>query len=87
MFTEHAYSSRRAEALLERLQGVLEARQPDGGVAAALRVIERQSSGCARDLWGFAAANAELAQAATCERSARWLWATAHDYARRAADV
>ncbi|MET9403605.1 hypothetical protein [Kitasatospora sp. NPDC002965] len=56
-------------------------------LAAALRRTEAAETGALRDLWGFAAAAAEAAGADTVSRRGRELWATAADYARRAADL
>jgi hypothetical protein len=55
-------------------------------VARCLRTLEQQCSGMRRERWGYAAANAEAAAAAAHPLILRWLWATACDYARRAAE-
>ncbi|GAA4340824.1 hypothetical protein GCM10023086_76650 [Streptomyces venetus] len=54
--------------------------------ALCLRVVEQGCSGLRRERWGYAAANAEAAAAAAHPLALRWLWATACDYARRAAE-
>ncbi|MFE2723957.1 hypothetical protein [Kitasatospora sp. NPDC059327] len=54
---------------------------------AALRRAEAATTGRIRDLWGFAAAAVEAAGDDTVSRRGRELWATAADYARRAADL
>src|SRR5690242_15370321 len=55
-------------------------------LARCLRVVEQQFSGLRRERWGYAAANAEAAAAAAHPLVLRWLWATACDYARHAAE-
>ncbi|MFJ3793480.1 hypothetical protein [Kitasatospora sp. NPDC090091] len=56
-------------------------------LTAVLRGAEAASTGPLRDMWGFAAAAAEAAGGDTVSRRGRELWATAADYARRAADL
>ncbi|KUN59253.1 hypothetical protein AQJ54_40040 [Streptomyces griseorubiginosus] len=54
-------------------------------LAMCLRAVEQQCSGLRRERWGYAAANAEAAATVEHPMAKRWLWATACDYARRAA--
>lgn len=55
-------------------------------VARCLRTLERECSGMRRERWGYAAANAEATAAAEHPWILRLLWATARDYAWRAAE-
>ncbi|MEU9157806.1 hypothetical protein AB0D59_46580 [Streptomyces sp. NPDC048417] len=64
----------------------LSPRERIGELAAHLRAVEQQCSGLRRERWGYAAANAEAAAAAGHPSARRWLWATACDYARLAAE-
>lgn len=55
-------------------------------LAVCLRAAEEQCSGLQQERWGYAAANAEAAADACHPFTLRWLWETAYDYARLAAD-
>ncbi|MEU9546212.1 hypothetical protein [Streptomyces mirabilis] len=55
-------------------------------LAVCLRAAEEQCTGLQRERWGYAAANAEAAADACHPFTRRWLWETAYDYARLAAD-
>ncbi|MEU9480760.1 hypothetical protein [Streptomyces sp. NPDC048191] len=89
--SERSYSCETAVAVAEAVRPWLDKDTseppPAAAIVAALRAAEAEHAGYQRDLWGYAAGNAACALGARDERGARWLWATALDYAGRAVAV
>ncbi|MFD3889976.1 hypothetical protein [Streptomyces microflavus] len=87
--SENSFSRETAEAVAEAVRPWLDQdageTPPAAALVAALRAAEAEHGGRQRDLWGHAAGNAACAMRPGDERSARWLWAAALDYARLAA--